>query len=136
VLPGVSLLGLWWDTLDQLGIATNGFHRALSGKDKFLVDRWHRCAEPRPLTTVIVLARRATIPLAIERISGAATFANVCKIVHLHRPAHALRRDKDIFAGLVQMLSAGVAVWRLTLPSDPNCLGAAARKVLEALEQS
>jgi hypothetical protein len=136
VLPGVSLLCLWRDTLDHLGIAPNRFRRALSGKDKFLVDCWHGCAEPRPLTTVIVLARRATIPLAMERISGAATFATLSKIVHLHRPAHALRRDSDIFAGLVQLLSTGVAVWRLTLPSDPGCLGAAARKVLEALEQT
>jgi hypothetical protein len=136
VLPGVSLLGLWRDTLEQFGIAANGFRRALSGRDKFLVDGWTCCAEPRRLATVVVLARRSTTALAIEQLSGAAAFAALRKVIHMNRPAHALRRDGDIFAGLVRLLSTGVAVWRLMLPDDRAFLGAAAGKVLEALEQT
>jgi hypothetical protein len=136
VLPGVSALGLWRDTLDQFGIAANGFGRVLSGKDKFLVDCWSGCAEPRRLAAVVALARRSTTVLAIERLSGAAAFATFRKIVHMNRPAHALRRDGDIFAGVAQILSDGVTVWSLTLPDDPTCFGAAASKVLNALEQT
>jgi hypothetical protein len=135
VLPGVAHLRLWRDTLDQLGVAVDGFCQALSGKEKFFVERWNVCREPRPLAAVIVLVRRSTIALAIERLSGIAAIGALRDTVHMRRPASALGRDAEVFAALTQMVSAGVTVWRLTLPDDLTCLRDAAAIVLSTLEQ-
>jgi hypothetical protein len=132
-LPGVTLLRLWRDTLDQLGISANGFRPALSGKDRFLVDCWSGCREPRPLAAVVVLVRRTNIALAIERLSAITAMSTLRDVVHTRRPARALGRDADIFGGLARLLSDGVTVWRVTLPDDPACLGKAARKMVEIL---
>jgi hypothetical protein len=136
VLPGVTVLRLWRDTLDQLGIAANGLRATLSGRDRFVVDDGPKCDEGRPLAAVVVMVRRSTVALAIERLSGAAAFGFLRANVHMSRVAHALGRDPQVFAALTQVLSAGVAVWRLMLPDDPTCLGDAGGKVLEALEQT
>jgi hypothetical protein len=134
-LPGVVLLRLWRDTLDALGIAPDGLSPALSGKEKFFVDRWSGCRAPRELAAVVVLVRRTNIPLAIERLSGFAAVGALRDMVHTRRPASALGRDAEIFAALTKMLASGVTVWRLHLPDDPACLRDAAAKVLEVLEQ-
>lgn len=134
-LPGVALLRLWRDTLDALGVAPDGLSPALSGKEKFFVDRWSGCRAPRELAAVIVLVRRPNVPLAIERLSGIAAISALRETVHTRRPASALGRDAEIFAALTKMLASGVTVWRLHLPDDPACLGDAAAKVLQVLEQ-
>lgn len=135
LLPGVAHLRLWRDTLDELGVAADGLCPALSGKEKFFVDRWSVCLELRPLAAVIVLVRRSTIALAIERLFGLAAVGALRNMVHMRRPASALGRDADIFAALTKMMASGVTVWRLTLPDDLTCLRDAAAKVLGALEQ-
>jgi hypothetical protein len=134
-LPGVARLRLWRDTLDTLGIAPDGLSPALSGKEKFFVDRWSGCGAPRPLAAVVVLVRRTNIPLAIERLTGIAAVGALRDMVHTRRPASALGRDAAIFAAVTKMPASGVAVWRLHLPDDPACLSAAADQVLRALEQ-
>jgi hypothetical protein len=134
-LPGVARLRLWRDTLDTLGIVPDGLSPALSGKEKFFVDRWSACRAPRELAAVIVLVRRTNIPLAIERLSGIAAVGSLRDMVHTRRPASALGRDTEIFAALTKMLASGVTVWRLHLPDDPACLADAAAKVLQVLEQ-
>lgn len=134
-LPGVACLRLWQDTLDRLGIASDGLSPALSGKEKFFVDRWSGCRTPRDLAAVVVLVRRTNNPLAIERLSGIAAVRALRDMVHTRRPASALGRDGEIFAAVTKIMASGVTVWRLHLPDDPACLGDAAAKVLHVLEE-
>jgi hypothetical protein len=136
VLPGVAVLRLWRDTIEQLGLAADGSRPALSGREKFFVNDWNGAREPRELAAVVVLVRRTNIALAIERLHGAVAVGALRDIVHMRRPARALGRDVDIFAALTRMVQAGVTVWRLRLPDDPGCLGDAAAKVLSVLEQN
>jgi hypothetical protein len=136
VLPGVAPLRLWRDTIERLGLPLNGLRRALSDKEKFLVDRWSGCREPRRLAAVIVLARRMNVALAIERLEGPLVDRMLRGVVHMRRQARALCREEDVSAGLAQMTQAGVTVWRLKVPDDPGCLEQAAAKVKDVLEQS
>jgi hypothetical protein len=136
VLPGVAHLRLWRDTLDYLGVAPNGLRLALSGKEKYFIDRWSGCRQPQQLAAVIVLARRSSIALTIERLRGTAAVGALRDVVHMRRPARALGCDAGIFAALTQLVLAGVTVWRLELPDDLACLQRAAAKVLGALEHS
>jgi hypothetical protein len=135
-LPGVALLRLWRDTLDELNIAPNGLCPALSGREKFFVDHWRGCRAPQELAAVIVLHRRTNVPLAIVRLSGIAAFNALRDMVHTRRPASALGRAADIFAALTKMLASDVTVWRLHLPDDTACLPDAAAKVLSVLAES
>jgi hypothetical protein len=132
VLPGYPRLRLWRDTLDYLGIATEGLPRALVGKEKYFVD----CTDGSPLTpqrlgTVILLSPRGSDTVAIAPLRGASAIMELQSVVHMRRPAHALDRDTDIFAALTR-LAASASVWRLSVPDDPAFLGEAADKVLTA----
>jgi hypothetical protein len=133
-LPGMPHLQLWRDALDHLGIATNGLTRVLAAKEKFLVER---CAgfvdAPQPLAAVVVLWRRVSGALGIERLRGLAAVAALHDNVYLRRPARALGRDAAMFAALIRLVAAGVTVWRLTLPDNPSCLDAAAAELLTVL---
>jgi hypothetical protein len=133
VLPGVTRLRLWRDTLDQLGIAANGFRPALSGRDKFLVDCWVGCREKRPLAAVFALWRQPNVALTVQRLSGMAAMNTLREVVHMRRPASALGCDGDISAGLTRLSRADVPVWRLTLPNDLACLHDAIGKILRAM---
>jgi hypothetical protein len=135
VLPGIPHLQLWRDALDRLGIAVDGLTRILSTKEKFLLERRGGLVDvPQPLAAVVVILRRISGEIAIERLRGAAAVTALRDNVHLQRPARALGRDPAIFAALTRMVSAGVTVWRLTVPDDPACLDAAAAQVLTVLE--
>jgi hypothetical protein len=134
VLPGVTLLRLWRDTLDVLGIASTGLRPALSGREKYFVDLGNVCRQPHELAAAVVLVRRTNVPLSIERLHGAAAMNALLDVVHMRRPARALGRHAGIFAGVTQVMAAGVTVWRLKLPDDPGCLRQAAAKVLSVLE--
>jgi hypothetical protein len=134
VLPGYPRLRLWRDTLDHLGIATEGLPRALLGKEKYFVD----CANGAPsarqrLATVIMLSRRASAhdTVALAPLRGFDATIELQSVVHMRRPAHALGRDADIFAALTHLV-AGAPVWRLNVPDDPAFLDQAAAKVLTA----
>ncbi|MEA2904155.1 MAG: hypothetical protein QOI12_1542 [Alphaproteobacteria bacterium] len=134
VLPGYPRLRLWRDTLDHLGIATEGLSRALFGKEKYFVD----CADgapssPQRLAAVILLSRRATASdtVALAPLHGFDATVELQRVVHMRRPAHALGRGADVFAALTH-LAAGASIWRLNVPDDPAFLDRAAEKVLTA----
>lgn len=135
VLPGVALLRLWRDTIEHLATPADGMASALSGRDRFLVDRWSACREPRALAAVIVLVRRSSVALTIERLSGITALGALRDMVQMRRPASALGRSSEILGCLTRLLVAAVPVWRLQLPDDVSCLSDAAAEVLGALEQ-
>jgi hypothetical protein len=135
VLPGVTMLRLWHDTLAYLGISPEGLRPVLSNNDRFFVNCWSRCSQPRELAAVIVLARRMTIAPGIEQLQGPLGEKAVRRVVHMRRPARALCREQDAFSAVTRMLLAGVTVWRLDLPDDLACVRDAAAKVRSLLEQ-
>ncbi len=135
VLPGVTMLRLWHDTLDHLGISPEGLRPVLSDNEKFFVDRWRRCSEPRELAAVIVLVRRTNIVRGSEQLHGPIAENAVRRVVHTRRPARALCREEDAAAAVTRMLLAGVTVWRLSLPDDLAGVRDAAAKVRSLLEQ-
>ncbi len=135
VLPGSPVLRLWRDTLDHLGIAAEGLPRALSEKEQFFVDRSERfLREPQKLAAVVLLLRRSSGALTIERLHGPDAVGALHRVVHTRRPARALGRDPEIFFALTRLLAARVTVWRLRVPDDLACLSEAASKVLAMLE--
>ena len=135
VLPGSPVLRLWHDALDHLGIAAEGLPRALSEKEQIFVDRSERFVhELRKLAAVVLLLRRSSSALAIERLHGPDAIGALHRVVHTRRPARALGRDPEIFVALTRLLAAGVTVWRLRVPDDLACLDEAASKVLAMLE--
>ena len=135
VLPGMPHLQLWRDALDRLGIAADTLARILATKEKFLVERCGGFVDaPQPLVAVVVILRRISGALGIERLRGLAAVVALRENVYARRPARALGRDAAIFAGLTRLVAAGVTVWRLTMPDDPSRLDAAAAKVLSVLE--
>ncbi len=135
VLPISPRLRLWRDALDHLGIKAEGLRRALSAKEQFLVDRRAGSVRnPRKLAAVMVLLRRSSGALSIERLHGALAVGALRDVVHTRRPARALGRDPAIFAALTRAVAAGVTVWRLRVPDDPARLGEAAAMALTALE--
>jgi hypothetical protein len=134
VLPGIPHLQLWRDTLDHLGIATNGLTRILATKEKFLLEHGGGYLEtPQPLASVVVLWRRASGTLGIERLRGLAAVAALHDNVYLRRAARTFGRDATIFAALTRLVAAGVTVWRLTLPDDLSCMDVAAAELLTVL---
>jgi hypothetical protein len=134
VLPGIPYLQLWRDALDHLGIATNDLTRVLATKEKFLLEYDDDYLEtPQPLAAVVVLWRRVSGALGIERLRGLAAVTALRDNVYLRRPARALARDAAIFAAVTRLVAAGVTVWRLTLPDDPFYLDAAAAELLTVL---
>src|SRR5206468_1881807 len=70
-LPISPYLRLWHDALDRLAIPAQGRQRALSAKEQFLVDRRAGSVrDPRKLAAVVVLLRRSSGALSIERLHG------------------------------------------------------------------
>jgi hypothetical protein len=127
-------LQLWRDALDHLGIAADGPTRILATKEKFLVERRGRFVDaPQPLAAVVVLWRRVSGALGIERLRGLGAVAALRDNVYLRRPAQALGRDAAIFATLTRLVAAGVTVWRLKLPDDLSCMDMAAAQLLTVL---
>jgi hypothetical protein len=51
-------------------------------------------------------------------------------MVYERRLGRALGRGHDLFAAVRPLASAGAAVWALSFPSAPSCLGEAAAQVL------
>jgi hypothetical protein len=131
VLPGYPRLRLWRDTLDHLGIPTEGLPRALVGKEKYFVDCAGSTLAPQRLGTVVLLSRRGSDAVAIAPLRGAGATMELQSVVHMRRPARALDRDADIFAALTR-LAASASVWRLSVPDNPAFLDEAADKVLTA----
>jgi hypothetical protein len=136
VLPGVTALRLWRDTIDFLGISPDGLRPVLSGKHKFFVDSRGGRGQPGKLAAVVVLAHRDTVALRIEPLHGPVAETALRRLVHARRAARALRRDQDAFATVTRLLGAGVTVWRISLPHDLAALRETAALVLSLLEKS
>ena len=82
----------------------------------------------------MVLWRRLGGAVGVERLHGLAAVAALRDAIYLRRPAQAMGRDAAMFAALSRLVTAGVTVWRLTLPDDPSCLDTAAADLLSVLK--
>jgi hypothetical protein len=136
VLPGCARLELWPDALAELGIAIDGLERAVPDKERYLHDCGNRVpSEPQQLAAVVLIARHHTLPPAtLERLRGTQAADALLDSVHSRRPAAALGCAQPIFAAFVQMASAGVSFWRLTVPEGLAGLREAAATLLATLE--
>ncbi len=92
ILPTYPRLRLWRDAVDALGFDAQSLPRALSGKDKYLVD----CpdgfpTEAVPLGDVVVLQRELSRrKLSLERLRGTAAVQAIASNIYVRRPANAL----------------------------------------------
>jgi len=135
-LPVSPHLRLWSDALDHLGIPAGALPRTLSAKEQFLmVDKAGALREPQKLAAVVVLTRRSGGALSLMRIQGSLAVGALRDMVHTRRPARALGRDPEIFAGLTRLAAADAGIWRLRVPDDPGRLGEAAATALTVLEE-
>ncbi len=118
VLAGCGRLRLWRDALDRLGVETGALERAVRDKEKYVLDCGiHSTQERHRLAAVILLSRRESGAVTIERLRGARATGALHRVVHMRRPASALDRGPNIFAGLTRLVTTGVTVWRLMVPS-------------------
>jgi hypothetical protein len=134
VLPGTRRLRLWRDALDHLGIAVDGLPRALSRREKYLIEggEWEE-PERQKLAAIVLLSRHAGDAVTIERLRGARSIIELQGVVHMPEAARALGLDPAIFTALTKLASLGVTVWQLAMPDDRGCLDDAAARVLAVL---
>jgi hypothetical protein len=135
VLPGSARLRLWRDALEILGIDPQPLERAAAGKQKYVLDCGAASGpERQPIAALIVRQRLSSGSIAIDRLRGARAAGALHKVVHMRRPAEALARGCDIFAGLTRLVCAGVTVWRLKVPAGAVHLREAADQILGVLD--
>jgi hypothetical protein len=135
VLPGCPRLRLWADSLDRLCIGATALTRALTGRDTFFVDCDGPLARERlALGAVVVLFRRDSGRVEIERMRGALAVNTLYGMVHTRRPGGALGCGHDIFAAVRRVASAGAPIWALKVPGEISSLGEAAAHVLTATD--
>ncbi len=124
VLAGSGRLRLWRDALVRLGIEPRALERAARDKEKYVLDCGVRCAQARhPLAAIILLSRHQSGAVTIERLRGALAAAALQGVVHMRRPASALARGPDIFAGLTRthgLRRDGVAAQSLARRAEPR----------------
>lgn len=120
VLPAYSKLRLWRDAVEALGLDAESLPRALSGKDKYLVDRGQAIPQtPLPLGHFVLLSRqRSRRETHIERLSGSAAMQAISANIHVRRPAGALKLQRSLFVNVARVASRA-CVWRL---SYPDCI--------------
>ena len=134
VLPSTSRLRLWRDALDHLGVAPDGLPRALSRREKYLIECGESAgAERQRLAALVLLSRQAGNAVRLERLRGARSIIELQRIVHMPAAARALGREPAIFAALTTLVALGVTVWRLVMPDDRQRLDDAAAQVLTVL---
>ncbi len=135
VLAGSGRLRLWRDALERLGLESRALDRAARGKEKYVLDCGVRYAKERHrLAAIILLSRQQSGTVAIERLRGARAAGALQTVVHMRRPAGALARGPDIFAGLTRLVAAGVTVWRLRVSHGASSLEQAGTLALGVLE--
>ncbi len=133
--PGCARLQLWGDALAELGVAVGGLERAVPHKERYFIDCGNGvAAQPHRLAAVVQVIRNALPPIALERLRGSQTAEVLYNCVHTPQPAKALGRAQPIFAALMRMASAGVGVWRLSVPEGLAGLREAAAKLPAVLE--
>jgi hypothetical protein len=135
VLAGCGRLRLWRDALDRLGIESSALERAARDREKYVLDCGVGSAQERHrLAAIILLSRQESGTVATERLRGARAAGALHEIVHMRRPAAALARGSDIFAGLTRLVAGGVTVWRLKVSHGAASLSEAATLALGVLE--
>ena len=134
VLAGTRRLRLWRDALDHLGISADGLPRALSRREKYLIEAAARRGPDRQkLAAVALLSRTGSGAPVCERLRGARAIIALRDVVHMLAEAQALGREPAIFEALTGLVAGGLTVWRLSVPDDRGVLGAAAATVRSLL---
>jgi hypothetical protein len=135
VLPSTPRLRLWRDALDHFGIAVDGLPRALSRREKYLIEggAWDGAGRQR-LVAVVLLSRQEGGAVAIERLYGARSIIELHEVVHMLPAARALGLAPAVFAAVTSLPAAGVTVWRLTMPDNRAYLDQATAKVAAILD--
>lgn len=135
VLAGCSRLRLWRDALEQLGLESRALEKAARDTEKYVLDCGVGSAQERHrLAAIVLLSRLPNGAVSIERLRGARAAGALQSIVHMRRPADALARGSDIFAGLARLVAGGVTVWRLKVSHGIASLNEAATLALGVLE--
>lgn len=135
VLAGSGRLRLWRDALEQLGLESRALEKAARDTEKYVLDCGVGSARERHrLAAIVLLSRLPNGAVTIERLRGARAAGALQSIVHMRRPADALARGSDIFAGLARLVAGGVTVWRLKVPHGIASLNEAATLALGVLE--
>ncbi len=137
VWPTYPRLRLWRDTVDALGFDAESLPRALSGKEKYLVDE---IAEfpPGPvlLADVILLVReKSRRQHSLKRLAGADAVQAIARSIHVRRPARALGLQRSLFIA-ASRVAAHSRVWRLTVPDDLERLAEAADAICNLNQES
>ena len=134
LLPSTPRLRLWRDALQHLGLSPEGLPRALSRREKFILESDGRNITSRwILNAVVLLSRQLDGAPAIARLRGADAVIGLQSVVHMLPAARALGREPAIFNALTGLLASGLAVWRLVMPDDRSSLSAAAALVAALL---
>jgi hypothetical protein len=135
VLAGCGRLRLWRDALERLGVKSQSLERAARDQEKYVLDCGIRSAQERlRLAAVVLLSRRQSGAVTIERLRGAQAAVALRGVVHMRRPAGALARDRHIFTGLTRLVAAGVTVWQLHVSHGMPSLDEAATLALGVLQ--
>jgi hypothetical protein len=131
VLPSTPRLRLWRDSLEHFGIAADGLPRALSRREKYLIEcgDWSS-PQRRKLAAVVLLSRETESGVDLEQLRGVRSMIELQNVVHMLPAARALGLGPAIFAALTSLPAAGVMVWRLAMPDDRAYLDEAAARIL------
>jgi hypothetical protein len=134
VLASGRRLRLWPDALDFLGIAKQGLPRALSRREKYLIDGNSLAGPQRlKLAAIVLLSRSEGEAVTIERRKGARSVMEQRAVVLMLNAARALGLEPAVFKALTKLQTSGVTVWSLKMPDDSRSLNAAADAVLSIL---
>jgi hypothetical protein len=127
IWPTYPRLRLWRDALDALGFDPESFPRALSGKEKYLVDRPEGFpTEPIPLADVVLLSREAGRgEQSLRRLRGIDAVQGIASSIYVRRPASALGLQRSLFVS-ASRVAAHCRVWRLIVPENMERLAEAA----------
>lgn len=115
-LPTYPKLRLWCDAMEVLGLDPKCWPRALSGKEKYLVDTAEFSSAPVPLSDVVTLAREPSRRrVSLERLKGTEAVEAIVRSIHVRRPAGALGLQRSLFMS-ASHVAARSRVWRLLVP--------------------
>lgn len=135
ILPSTPRLRLWRDALDHFGIAADGLPRALSRREKYLIEGGASDgAGLHKLAAVVLLSRPECGVVAMERLYGAHSILELHEVVHMLPAAHALGLGSGVFAAITKLPAVGVTVWRLAMPDNRAYLDQATAKVAALLD--
>src|SRR5438552_1765756 len=130
MLPSTPRLRLWREALKHFDIPVTSLPRALSRREKYLIEGQWVGTEEQQLAAVVLLSRGACREVTIARLRGWTSFTGLQSVVHMLGAARSLGLNSAIFTALVKLIDAGVSVWDLSIPDDLVCIDKAGEKVL------